>query len=165
MFIEGLFPLEGRSLEVANTIILTSYHGSKRTGRLKVNRVYWLGRAHNFAHTGARIGAKNVAELFAAFPAHKYALIVARPLQVFDSAWQGLILVFEYVLLVGGVPNADFARRIRWTNVEARWWIFGYLYGLCVLGVYVAIERVVDWAYEHAVAIHVQVVFTFGIRA
>jgi hypothetical protein len=162
---QSLLPLEGRALEVTDRVVLGGHHASERPARFEIDRVDRLRCAHDLADTGARVSAKHVAELFAALTTHDDSLIVTRPLQVLDAARDWLELVLEYMLLVGGVPDAHLAGLIRRSNVETRRGVLGHVYLVRVLGVNITLGRVVNVANEHAVAVHVQKVLAFRVAA
>lgn len=84
VFVQGLFPFERRSLEIADRIVLAGDHASERPRRLEIDRVDGLRRAHDLAHARASVGREHVTELLSALAAHYYSLTVRRPLQVLN---------------------------------------------------------------------------------
>lgn len=88
MFVESSLPLERWSLEIANRVVLTGDHTTKRPRRLEVDRVDWLRGTHDLANTCARIGREYVTEFLATLATNHQTLTVTRPLQIFHTTYK-----------------------------------------------------------------------------
>jgi hypothetical protein len=103
----GLSPLElkWRSLEVGGRVVFAPGDDPVRPRRPKVARVDGPGLAGDVTVAGASVSQKDVAKLLPALAHADHPLVVGRPRQVIDGPADGLVLVFEDVLGVHGVPD------------------------------------------------------------
>lgn len=127
MILLSLLEFERRALENSDGVVLASSHHSEGSSRSKVTAIDGLRLSANFTNRCSSLGHKNVAKSLSTLSNHHNTLTISRPSDVFDGPAYRLKLIFQQMLLVDGIPDANLARSVARCNIETRRRIFSYI--------------------------------------
>ena len=158
-----LLPLEWRSLEPLDRVILGTGDKTEGTGLLHVASGQLLGGTGDFTNRGTSLSEENTTVLLLTVTNNAKPLGVRRPGDISDGTEDNVDLQLADTVSTNAIPDPHGTGRVTRGNVVPRGSITGDGGSIGVLGVLVADKRVRKITHHHGVTGAIQDVLSLGV--